>query len=158
MTTEDSGSQALQRLLSVPGLLSVAAFGVLVVVVSRLFGPENILREVVTELLASIGSTILLVAVFGLLFRSGLQRLLSRAPGGETLAQSAERLSELLQDLDDQRGREVDVSQDGEKLDRIEEGIRVLTADEIPRLKGEIRELRSLLADPEYGSGDEAPE
>ncbi len=58
MTTEDSGSQALPRLLSVPGLLGVAAFGVLVVVVSRLFGPENILREVVTELLASIGSTI----------------------------------------------------------------------------------------------------
>ena len=157
MTTEDSESQALPRLLSVPGLLSVAVFGVLVVVVSRLFGPENILREVVTELLASFGSTILLVAVFGLFFRTGLQRLLSGAPGGETLAQSAERLAELLQDLD-QRGRESEGSQDGEKLDRIEEGIRALSADEIPRLKSEIRELRSMLADPKHGRGDRASE
>jgi hypothetical protein len=156
MTTEDSESQALPRLLSVPGLLSVAVFGVLVVVVSRLFGPENILREVVTELLASFGSTILL-AVFGLFFRTGLQRLLSGAPGGETLAQSAERLAELLQDLD-QRGRESEGSQDGEKLDRIEEGIRALSADEIPRLKSEIRELRSMLADPKHGRGDRASE
>src|ERR671912_2378665 len=104
MTTEDPGSPALPRLLSVPGLLGVAAFGVLIVVVSRLFGPENILREVVTELLASLGSTILLVAIFGFFFRSGLRRLLRWAPGGETLGESVERLSGLLRDFDRREG------------------------------------------------------
>lgn len=154
MSSENSGSSTLPRLLSVPGLVSVAVFGVLVVVVSRLFGPENILREVVTELLASFGSTILVLAIFGLLFRSGLQRLLRGAPGGETLARSAERLGELLQEWD-QREEESEDSQDTEKLDRIEEGIRALSTDEIPRLKTEIRELRNMLADRGYGRRDE---
>ncbi len=44
MTTEDPGSQTLPRFLYVPGLLGVAIFGILVVLVSRLFGPEDILR------------------------------------------------------------------------------------------------------------------
>ena len=149
MTTENPGS--LPKLLSVPGLVSVAVFGVLVVVVSRLFGPENILREVVTELLASFGSTILVLAIFGLLFRSGVQRLLRGAPGGETFARSAERLGELLQEWDQRE--ESEDSQDTEKLDRIEEGIKTLSTDEIPRLKTEIRELRNMLADHGYGKG-----
>lgn len=156
MTSKNSGSQSLPRLFSVPGLLSVAVFGILVIVVSRLFGPENILKEVVTELLASFGSTILLLAVFGLLFRSGLQRLLRGAPGGETFARSAERLGELLQEWD-QREEGAEDSRDSEKLDRIEEGIKTLSADEIPRLKSEIRELRNMLADHGYGRGDQAP-
>jgi hypothetical protein len=145
MTTENSGSQSLPKLLSVPGLISVAVFGVLVVVVSRLFGPENILREVVTELLASFGSTILVLAIFGLLFRSGLQRLLRGAPGGETFARSAERLGDLLQAWD-QREEEED-SQVSEKLNRIEEGIKTMSSDELPRLTVEIRELRKMLED-----------
>ena len=153
MTTENPGSSTLPRLLSVPGLVSVAVFGVLVVVVSRLFGPENILREVVTELLASFGSTILVLAIFGLLFRSGLQRLLRGAPGGETFARSAERLGELLQEWDQRE--ESEHSQDTEKLDRIEEGIRALSTEEIPRLKTEIRDLRNMLADRGYGRGYE---
>ena len=153
MSLENSGSSTLPRLLSVPGLVSVAVFGVLVVVVSRLFGPENILREVVTELLASFGSTILVLAIFGLLFRSGVQRLLRGAPGGETFARSAERLGELLQEWDQRE--ESENSQDSEKLDRIEEGIKTLSTDEIPRLKTEIRELRNMLADHGYGRGDE---
>jgi hypothetical protein len=157
MTTEDPGSPVLPRLLSIPGLLGVAAFGVLIVVVSRLFGPENILREVVTELLASLGSTILLLAVFGLFFRTGLRRLLRGAPGGESLTQSAERLNELLQGFD-QRASEAEDSQNGEKLDRIEEGVRAISADELPRLKSEIRELRTLLAEARHGSGDRASE
>lgn len=155
MTTENPGSTNLLRLLSVPGLLGVGVFGVLVVVVSRVFGPENILREVVTELLASFGSTLLLLAVFGLLFRSGLQRLLRGAPGGESLAQSTERLNELLRGFD-QLERESEDSEDGEQLDRIEEGVRVITADEMPRLKSEIRELRNMLAGPEGGRGGQA--
>jgi hypothetical protein len=138
----------MPKLLSVPGLVSVAVFGVLVVVVSRLFGPENILKEVITELLASFGSTILLLAVFGLLFRSGLQRLLRGAPGGETFARTADRLGELLQEFD-RREEEAEDSQASEKLDRIEEGIRALSADELPRLRAEIRELRNRLADRE---------
>jgi hypothetical protein len=157
MTTEDPGSPTLPRLLSVPGLLGVAAFGVLIVVVSRLFGPENILREIVTELLASFGSTILLIAVFGLLFRTGLRRLLRGAPGGESLTESAERLNELLQGFEGRTG-EAEGSQNGEKLDRIEEGIRALSADEIPRLGSEIRELRKMLSDPEYGKRDQGSE
>ena len=155
MTTENPGSSTLPKLLSVPGLVSVAVFGVLVVVVSRVFGPENILREVVTELLASFGSTILLLAIFGLLFRSGLQRLLRGAPGGETFVRSVEHLGGLLQELDQRE--EADDSRDSEKLDRIEEGIKALSADEIPRLKGEIRELRKMLADRGSGRGDQAP-
>jgi hypothetical protein len=156
MSLDNSGSSTLPRLLSVPGLVSVAVFGVLVVVVSRLFGPENILREVVTELLASFGSTILVLAIFGLLFRSGLQRLLRGAPGGETFARSAERLGEFLQEWD-QRDEETENPQDTEKLDRIEEGIKTLSTDEIPRLNTEIRELRNMLEDRGYGRGDETP-
>ena len=151
MSLDNSESSTLPRLLSVPGLVSVAVFGILVVVVSRLFGPENILREVVTELLASFGSTILVLAIFGLLFRSGVQRLLRGAPGGETFARSAERLGELLQEWDQRE--ESEDSQDTEKLDRIEEGIKTLSTDEIPRLRTEIRELRNMLADHGYGKG-----
>jgi len=76
--------------------------------------------------------------------------LLRWTPGGETFEETAERLRELLQDFD-QRGKESEDSQEGEKLDRIEEGFRALAADEIPRLKNEIQELRRMLADP----GDE---
>src|SRR5687768_2101154 len=128
MSAEESDSPKLPRLLSVPGLMAVAIFGISIIVVSRLFGPENILREIVTELLASFGSTILLFAIFGFFFRSGLRRLLRWAPGGETFEESVERLRELLQDFD-VRGRESEGSPDGEKLDRIEAGVRTLSAD-----------------------------
>ena len=157
MPTEDPESPTLPRLLSVPGLMAVAIFGISVVVASRLFGPENILREVLTELLASFGSTILLIAIFGFFFRTGLQRLLRWAPGGETFEESAERLRELLQDFDE-RERESEESQDGEKLDRIEEGVRSLAVDEIPGLKNEIQELRKMLTDPGYGGRDQTSE
>jgi hypothetical protein len=146
MSEEDTGSPKLPRLLSVPGLMAVAIFGISVIVVSRIFGPQNILREVVTELLASFGSTILLLAIFGFFFRTGVQRLLRWAPGGETFEEFAERLRELLQDFD-VRGRESEGAQDGEKLDRIEEGVTALTENEIPKLKNEIQELRKMLSD-----------
>jgi hypothetical protein len=154
MPEEDPDSPKLPRFLSIPGLMAVAIFGISVIVVSRLFGPENILREIVTELLASFGSTILLFAIFGFFFRTGIQRLLRWVPGGETLEESAERLRELLQDFD-VRGREPEGSPDGEKLDRIEEGIRTLSAEKIPRLENEIQELRKMLADSAYGRGDQ---
>ena len=101
MSEEDPDSPKLPKLLSVPGLMAVAIFGISIIVVSRLFGPENILREIVTELLASFGSTILLLAIFGFFFRTGVQRLLRWAPGGETFEEFAERLRELLQDFDE---------------------------------------------------------
>jgi hypothetical protein len=157
MPTEDPDSPNLPRLLSVPGLMALAIFGILVIVVSRLFGPENILREIVTELLASFGSTILLLAIFGFFFRTGVQRLVRWAPGGETFQESAERLRELLQDFDG-RGRESEGSQDGEKLDRIEVGVRTLSTETIPRLENEIQELRKMLSDPAYGGRDQTSE
>jgi len=134
--------------------MAVAIFGISVIVVSRLFGPENILREIITELLASFGSTILLFAIFGFFFRTGVQRLLRWAPGGETLEEFAERLREVLQDFD-VRGRESEGSQDGEKLDRIEVGVRTLSAERIPRLENEITGLRKMLANPAYGRRDQ---
>jgi hypothetical protein len=157
MPAEDPDSPKLPRLLSVPGLMAVAVFGALVIVVSRLFGPENILREIVTELLASFGSTILLLAIFGFFFRTGVQRLLRWAPGGETFEESAERLRELLQDFD-VPGRESEGSQDGEKLDRIEEAVRTLSEEKIPRLENELQELRKMLADTPHGERDPTSE
>ena len=154
MPAEDPDSPRLPKLLSVPGLMAVAIFGILVIVVSRLFGPENILREIVTELLASFGSTILLLAIFGFFFRTGVQRLLRWAPGGETFEESAVRLRELLQDFD-VRGRESEGSQAGEKLDRIEERVRTLSEEKIPRLENEVQELRKMLADPPHGESDQ---
>jgi hypothetical protein len=157
MPTEEPDSPKLPRLLSVPGLMAVAVFGALVIVVSRLFGPENILREIVTELLASFGSTILLLAIFGFFFRTGVQRLLRWAPGGETFEESAERLRELLQDFD-LRGRESEGSQDGEKLDRIEEAVSTLSEEKIPRMENELQELRKMLADTSHGERDPTSE
>jgi hypothetical protein len=156
MTTENPEPQTLPKLLSVPGLASVAVFGILVVVVSRLFGPENILREIFTELLASFGSTILVLAIFGLLFRSGLQRLLRRAPGGEAFTRSAERLGDLLQQWDQRE--EAEDSQASEKLDRIEEGLKTMSSDELPRLRAEIRDLRNMLEDRGHGTENRTPE
>ena len=156
MTMENPDPQALPKLLSVPGLVSVAVFGILVVVVSRLFGPENILRDVVTELLASFGSTILVLAIFGLLFRSGLQRLLRGVPGGDAVTRSADRLGDLLQPWDERE--EAEDPQASEKLDRIEERIKTMSSDELPRLRAEIRELRNMLEDRGYGTGNRNPE
>ena len=59
MTREDSEEQILPKLVSVPGLLVMAVFGVAVIALSRLFGPANFLRVVLTEVVASFGSTIL---------------------------------------------------------------------------------------------------
>lgn len=134
----------MTKLISVPGLVAVAILGVAIVAVARLFGPGKVLQEVVTELLASFGSTILVLAVFGLLFRTGLERLLRRAPGGEALAQSVERLEDLLRSLVAQEpGSEA-------KLDRIGRDVRSLADSEVPTLRKEVAELRRLLADLQH--------
>ena len=151
MTTEDRHTSTLPKLISVPGLAAMAVLGVSVIALSRLFSPENILREVLTEVVASLGSTILVVAIFGLFFRSGLERLLRGAPGGESLAESANRLREVLRDMDQQDQQRMVSPGDEEKLDRIEEGIRSLAEDGIRPLKKEIEELRKLIADRNKG-------
>jgi hypothetical protein len=127
--------------------------GIAVTVLVRLFGPGNVLREVVTELIASFGSTILVLAIFGLLFRSGLERLLRGAPGGEAFTESAERLIDILQDLDQQ---DLNAQEPGleAKLDSIGEDMRTLADSELPALRKEVTELRRLLADEKHERGD----
>jgi hypothetical protein len=137
---EEAERSTLTRLISVPGLVAVAVLGVAIAVVARLFGPGDILQEIITEVVASFGSTLLVLAVFGLLFRTGLERLLRGAPGGTALAQSVERLEDLLQSPAAQEpGLE-------DKLDRIGEDVHSL-ADEVPALRKEVADLRGLLAD-----------
>ncbi len=136
----------MTKLISVPGLVAVAILGVAVAAVARLFGPGNVLQEVATELVASFGSTILVLAVFGLLFRTGLERLLRGAPGGETLARSAERLEDVLQGPSAQDLKTQEPGFEA-KLDRIGTDVRSLADREIPALKREVAELRQMLAE-----------
>jgi hypothetical protein len=150
---EESESSRLSKLVSVPVLLAVALLGLAVTILARLFGPETILREVITEVVASFGSTLLLVAIFGLLFRSGLERVLRGAPGGEDFMESAERLKDLLHDLDERDQGSQGVSWE-EKLDRIEEDLRSLTESELPSLRDEVAELRKLLAGADHERGN----
>ena len=148
---------ALTRLISVPGLIAVGILGAAVVAIARLFGPGNVLREVVTEVVASFGSTILVLAVFGLLFRTGIERLLRGAPGGESLARSIENLEGILRDLG---ARELDQAPDPQEpadettLDRIGKDVRNLTENELPALRKEVAELRALLTRPDHERGD----
>jgi hypothetical protein len=151
---EESESSTLLKLVSVPGLVALIVLSVALTVLARLFGTENVLREVLTELVASIGSTILVLATFGLLFRTGLERLLRAAPGGEALAQSAELLKDIVQDLN---GQDLQTRESGydAKLDVIEKDLRFLADSELPALRNEVAELRKLLADPEHERDNE---
>ncbi len=145
---EEPERSTLTKLISVPGLVALAILGVVVAAMARFFGPGNVLREVATELVASFGSTILVLAVFGLLFRTGLERLLRGVPGGENLAQSMERLEDLLRNPGAQEpGVEA-------KLNRIGRDVRSLADSEVPALRKEVAELRGLLADLQHERGD----
>ncbi len=86
MTSEGVETPTLSRLLSVPGIAVLVVLGIAILATSRLFGADTILREVVTEVIAGIGNAILVLAMFGLFFRTGLERLLRRAPGGDAFA------------------------------------------------------------------------
>ena len=143
---EEPERSALTKLISVPGLVAVAILGVVIAAMARLFGPGNVLKEVATETVASFGSTILVLAVFGLLFRTGLERLLRGAPGGEALTQSVELLESLLQgaDAQDLKAQEPDLEA---KLDRIGRDVRFLADREVPALREEVAELRGMLLD-----------
>jgi hypothetical protein len=150
---DEPESSVLPKLVSVPGLVAVAVLGIAVTLLARLFGPENVRREVVTELIASFGSTILVLAVFGLLFRSGLERLLRGAPGGEAFVESAERLRDILQDLGEQDLKTQEPGFEA-KLDRVGEDVRSLADCQLPALRKEVAELRGLLADLQRERGD----
>jgi hypothetical protein len=150
MTSEDTETSAISKLVSVPGIAALAVLGIALLALSRAFGAENILREVVTEVVAGFGNAILILAIFGLFFGSSLEGVLRRAPGGDTLAESAERLREILQDMD-QTNRGMGEGRYEAKLNRIEEDVRSLAGEEVPKLKREVEELRKLLLDAGYG-------
>ena len=150
MNSEDTEAATLIRLLSVPGILALALLGIVVLATSRLLGADTVVREMITEVIAGFGNAILILAVFGLFFRSGLERLIRRAPGGDTIAESAEHLRELLGDFD-QRGLDVEVSQYGAKLDRIDANVRSLVNEGVPALGSEIENLQQLILDAKQG-------
>jgi hypothetical protein len=150
MPSEDPETPAISKLVSVPGIAALAVLGIVLLALSHAFGAENILREMAAEVVAGFGNAILILAIFGLFFRSGLERLLRRAPGGDTFVESAERLREILQDMD-QNNRGMGEDRYEAKLDRIEEGVRSLAGEEIPELRREVEELRKLLLDAGYG-------
>jgi hypothetical protein len=149
MSGEDSERHVASRLLSVPGLAALAILGIAILALSRLFGAETILREVVTEVIAGFGNAILILAIFGVFFRSGLERVLRGAPGGDTLAESAEHLREILQNLG-QDGRGMGESRFEAKLDHIEEDVQSLLKEEVPELKRDVKELRRLMLEAGY--------
>lgn len=148
----DDTKATLTKLLSVPGLVALAFLGIMVLAVSRIVGADTLVREVLTEVVAGFGNAILLLAVFGLFFRSGLERLIRMAPGGNTVADSAEHLKELLGNID-QRGRDVEGSQYDVKLDCIDAAVCSLAYESIPALQSELGELRRLTLDAEQGQG-----
>jgi hypothetical protein len=152
MTSEDTEtSVTISKLVSVPGIVALAVLGIALISLSRVFGAENILREVVTELIAGFGNAILILAIFGLFFRSGLERVLRQAPGGDTFAEFAERLREILQEDLDRTNRGIGEDRYEAKLDRIEEGVRSLAGEDIPKLKSEVEQLRELLLEAGHG-------
>jgi hypothetical protein len=152
MSGDDTEAPTLIRLLSASGLVALALLGIMVLAASRIVGADTIVREVVTEVVAGFGNAIIVLAVFGLFFKTGLERLLRRAPGGDTVAESAEHLRELLGDFD-QRRRDAEGSQYGAKLDRIDATVRSLAYESIPALQSEIEALRRLILDAEQGRG-----
>ncbi len=148
MTNEGIETPTLSRLLSAPGIAVLVVLGIAILAASRLFGADTILREVVTEVIAGIGNAVLVLAMFGLFFRTGLERLLRRAPGGDAFAESVERLREILGSLD-QRDQNMEGSRYEAKLNRIDEGVRSLGDDKLPALKSEIEALRRLILEGE---------
>jgi hypothetical protein len=146
MNSEGTEAPTVIKLLSLPGMLALALLGIAVLAASRLLGADTIIREMVTEVIAGFGNAILVLVLFGLVFRSGLEQLLRRAPGGDTLVESAEHLQDMLGNLD-QRESEVQSSPCEAKLDRIDASLRSLTDEDIPTLRNEIEALRRLMLD-----------
>ena len=150
---EEPERPALTKSISVPGLVAVAIMGAVVAAMARLFGPGNVLKEVATELVADFGSTVLVLAVFGLVFRTGLERLLRGTSGGETLARPVERLESLLQGANAQDLKAQEPRLEA-KMDRIGRDVRSLSEEEIPALRKEVAELRGMLVDLQQERND----
>ena len=145
MTSEGTPTSALSKLLSAPGIAALAVFGIIFLAVSRVFGADTILREVITEVVAGLGNAVLIVALFSLVFRTGLERLLRRAPGGDAFTESMEHLRDMLHNTD-QRDPDTQGLPYEEKLIRIDQGIRSLIDEDIPALRMEIEALRRLVS------------
>jgi hypothetical protein len=146
MTDTDSDDAGFSKLVSGPGIAAAAILGVAVLAASRLLGSETIIREVVTEVIAGFGNAILILAVFELFFRAGIERLVRKATGSDAPAQSTKRVRETLQGLGPgELGRES--SAGSAKLDSIEEDLRSLVDRDIPELKKRLEELRELVLD-----------
>ena len=141
MTSEGTQDPALSKLFSGPGIVALAVFGIIFLAVSQVFGADTILREMITEVVAGLGNAVLLLALFSLFFRTGLERLLRRAPGGDALTESMEHLRDVLHDTD-QRDEDTQGLPYEEKLTRIDEGVRSLINKDIPALRVEIEALR----------------
>ncbi len=150
MTSEGMQTPTLSRLLSLPGIAALAVLGIIVLAVSRLFGADTILKEVVTEVVAGFGNAILILALFTLFFRTGFEHLLRRAPGGDAIAESAERLREMLQDVNE-GGQDKQEPPYEETLTRIDEGVKSLIDEDIPALRIEIEALRRLVSSESGG-------
>ncbi|HLL39738.1 MAG TPA: hypothetical protein VK357_08720 [Rubrobacteraceae bacterium] len=145
MTSEGTPTSALSKLLSAPGIAALAVFGIIFLAVSRVLGADTILREVITEVVAGLGNAVLIVALFSLFFRTGLERLLRRAPGGDAFTESMEHLRDMLHNTD-QRDQDTQGLPYEEKLIRIDEGIRSLIDEDIPALRMEIEALRRIVS------------
>ena len=145
MTSEGTRTSALSKLLSAPGIAALAVFGIIFLAVSQVFGADTILREVITEVVAGLGNAVLIVALFSLFFRTGLERLLRRAPGGDAFTESMEHLRDMLHNMD-QRDQDTQGLPYEEKLTRIDEGLRSLIDEDIPALRMEIEALRRLVS------------
>ncbi len=145
MPGDDLRLSNLSRMVSVPGIVALAVLGAVIAGVARLFGTDLVVREVMIEMIASFGSSILVLAVFGLFLRSGIERMIQRTPGGDLYAQSTERLREMLEGMDSAQGSQS--SQLEERLARIEESLGSLSGEQIPGLRSDIRNLRSLIQD-----------
>jgi len=75
MSGDGAEAPAPIRLLSAPGMVALALLGITVRPASRIVSADMIIREVVTEVLAGFGNAILVLAVFGLFFRTGLRKV-----------------------------------------------------------------------------------
>ena len=145
MASEGTPTSALSKLLSAPGIAALAVFGIIFLAVSRVFGADTILREVITEVIAGLGNAVLIVALFSLFFRTGIERLLRRAPGGDAFTESMEHLRDMLHNMD-QRDQDPQGLPYEEQLIRIDEGVRSLIDKDIPALQMEIEALRRLVS------------
>ena len=146
MADTDTDGSGFSKLISGPGIAALTVLGVAVLAASRLLGSETIIREVVTEVIAGFGNAILILAVFELFFRAGIERLVRKATGSDAHAQGTKRVRETLQGLGPGES-----SAGSAKLDSIEEDLKSLVDRDLPELKKSIEEVRKLVLDARPG-------